>query len=92
MSKWDPIGVCDVREAADEYDSYIWGIYALLKRGLMIKKSLDIFSRSKPSGWASQTSTENHLFLPSFGKQPLRNYERYYLQPHVRDELPTIRK
>ena len=33
MEKWDPIGVSDEPQAADEYDSYIWGIYGLLKRG-----------------------------------------------------------
>ena len=33
MSKWDPIGVNDVPEAADEYDSYIGGVYELLERG-----------------------------------------------------------
>jgi hypothetical protein len=31
MSKWDPIGVSDTPEAADEYDMYINGIYNLLK-------------------------------------------------------------
>lgn len=31
MSKWDPIGVSDVPEAADEYDSYIDGVWSLLK-------------------------------------------------------------
>jgi hypothetical protein len=30
MSKWDPIGVSDVPEAADEYDSYIGDVYELL--------------------------------------------------------------
>ena len=33
MSKWDPIGVNDVPEAADEYDSYIGGVFDLLERG-----------------------------------------------------------
>jgi hypothetical protein len=33
MEKWDPIGVTDVPEAADEYDSYIGGVYELLERG-----------------------------------------------------------
>ena len=30
MEIWDPIGVKDVRNAQDEYDSYISGIYGLL--------------------------------------------------------------
>jgi hypothetical protein len=33
MTKWDPIGVSDVPEAADEYDSYIDGVCNLLKHG-----------------------------------------------------------
>jgi len=33
MSDWDPIGVSDTPEAADEYDSYIGGIYDLLAGG-----------------------------------------------------------
>ena len=33
MAEWDPIGVNDVPEAADEYDSYIGGVYELLERG-----------------------------------------------------------
>jgi hypothetical protein len=33
MSTWDPIGVNDIPEAADEYDSYIGGAYELLERG-----------------------------------------------------------
>lgn len=30
MAAWDPIGVCDVPEAEDEYDSYLPGLYELL--------------------------------------------------------------
>lgn len=33
MAEWDPIGVGDVPEAADEYDSYIGGVYKLLELG-----------------------------------------------------------
>ena len=33
MAEWDPIGVSDIPEAADEYDSYIGGVYELLERG-----------------------------------------------------------
>ena len=31
MREWDPIGVKDQPMAADEYDSYIGGVYELLK-------------------------------------------------------------
>jgi|SRR5579883_198856 len=33
MDEWDPIGVSDTPEAADEYDLYIGGVYDLLERG-----------------------------------------------------------
>lgn len=31
MAQWDPIGVEGIPEAADEYDSYIGGVYELLE-------------------------------------------------------------
>jgi hypothetical protein len=33
LRDWDPIGIADVREAQDEYDSYIGGVYHLLASG-----------------------------------------------------------
>ena len=30
LHEWDPIGVKDEREAQDEYDSYVAGVYRLL--------------------------------------------------------------
>ena len=33
MEHWDPIGVSEMPEAADEYDSYIPNIKALLRAG-----------------------------------------------------------
>jgi len=32
IKEWDPIGVKDVPEAQDEYDSYVPGVYKLLIR------------------------------------------------------------
>ncbi len=32
MEEWNPVGVKDVPEAADEYDSYIGGMFELLER------------------------------------------------------------
>jgi hypothetical protein len=34
MAEWDPIGVSDTPEAADEYDLYIGKVYELLERGV----------------------------------------------------------
>jgi len=33
LAEWDPIGINDVPEAADEYDSYIGCVYDLLGQG-----------------------------------------------------------
>jgi len=33
LHEWDPIGVSDMPEAQDEYDSYVGGIYRLLASG-----------------------------------------------------------
>ena len=33
LHDWDPIGVSDVAQAQDEYDSYVGGIYRLLASG-----------------------------------------------------------
>jgi hypothetical protein len=33
MAQWDPIGVGDSPDAADEYDLYIGGVYELLETG-----------------------------------------------------------
>lgn len=32
MNEWDPIGVKDIPEAADEYDSYLGDIFGLIER------------------------------------------------------------
>jgi hypothetical protein len=41
MSKWDPIGVSDTAEAADEYDGYIEGILELLDRKATVQQLSD---------------------------------------------------
>lgn len=33
LTRWDPIGVRDVPEAQDEYDSYVFDVYELLVSG-----------------------------------------------------------
>jgi hypothetical protein len=38
MEQWDPIGVSDTPDAADEYDLYIGDVYELLKRGASAAK------------------------------------------------------
>jgi len=41
MREWDPIGVKDEPMAADEYDGYIGGVYALLKERAVAKTISD---------------------------------------------------
>lgn len=38
MSEWDPIGVKDIPEAADEYDSYLGDVYGLVVQGASSSK------------------------------------------------------
>jgi hypothetical protein len=32
LAEWDPIGISEIPEAQDEYDSYVGGVYSLLTR------------------------------------------------------------
>jgi hypothetical protein len=41
IEEWDPIGVKDTPEAADEYDLYIGDIFELLERGGSVAKISD---------------------------------------------------
>lgn len=41
LRDWDPIGVADVAEAQDEYDSYIGKIYGMLTRHEPPRKLMD---------------------------------------------------
>ncbi len=41
MREWDPIGVADIPEAADEYDSYISEVHGLLIRREPLYKLVD---------------------------------------------------
>ena len=36
LKEWDPIGVNDIPEAQDEYDSYVGGVEGLLLRGASV--------------------------------------------------------
>lgn len=41
LNEWDPIGVSEFPEAADEYDSYVPEIYGLLVRRETVQKLVD---------------------------------------------------
>jgi hypothetical protein len=38
---WDPLGIQDVAEAQDEYDSYVAGVYRLLASGASENQLID---------------------------------------------------
>ena len=41
LTEWDPIGVADIFEAEDEYDSYVPQIYGLIVRREPVEKIFD---------------------------------------------------
>jgi len=41
LKKWDPIGVVEIPEAQDEYDSYVPQIYGLIIRREPVEKIFD---------------------------------------------------
>ncbi len=41
LQEWDPIGVKDIPEAQDEYDSYIGGVYSRLIRQVSERELFD---------------------------------------------------
>ena len=51
MAEWDPIGVSDIPEAADEYDSYIGGVYELWNAEHLRPVSAITCATSKLIGW-----------------------------------------
>lgn len=41
LHDWDPIGVQEISEAQDEFDSYVGGVYRLLSRGATEEEIVD---------------------------------------------------
>jgi len=41
LRDWDPIGINDVPEASDEYDSYVGGVYRLLASGCSVEELIN---------------------------------------------------
>jgi hypothetical protein len=59
MAEWDPIGVCDIPDAALEYDGYIGGVYELLERGASAAHIWPTCVTSKLIEWNWLTRTES---------------------------------
>lgn len=49
MDHWDPIGVAEVPEAADEYDTYVGHIGRMLREGKPPLRSASTFAMCAPS-------------------------------------------
>lgn len=41
LREWDPIGVCEIAEAQDEYDAYVAEVYRLLSRRVGAQEIFD---------------------------------------------------
>jgi hypothetical protein len=63
MSQWDPIGVSDTPEAADEYDGYIGGVCDLLKSGATDKEITE-YLRDIETGRMGLTDAEGNPLVP----------------------------
>ena len=59
MQHWDPIGVADIPEAQDEYDSYAGHVYRLLASGASDVEVIDYL-------YTTETET---MGLSRFGKR-----------------------
>ena len=45
LRDWDPLGINDVPEAQDEYDSYVGGVYRLLASGASESELVEHFGQ-----------------------------------------------
>jgi hypothetical protein len=53
LRDWDPIGINDVPEAQDEYDSYVGGVYRLLASHCSVDEMVDHLARLNRKRWNS---------------------------------------
>lgn len=71
MRDWDPIGVADIPEAADEYDSYIAPVYRILAGnrstdeliGFLYRTETETMGLSRISRWHLRKVAETLLSL-----------------------------
>ena len=84
MAEWDPIGVNDVPEAADEYDSYIGGVYELLEQGAS-EESIRVYLREIEVESMEMVNASREPLLPEENRNTaaasLRRLGRYFDQP-----------
>jgi hypothetical protein len=58
MRDWDPIGVSDVPEAQDEYDSYVGAVYRLLASGASVLAIAQHLARVEHDAMGLSTSAD----------------------------------
>jgi hypothetical protein len=62
MQHWDPIGVADVPEAQDEYDSYVGPVYRLLASRASDAELIDYLRKTETETMGlSSLGTRGHL-------------------------------
>jgi len=81
MAEWDPIGVNDVPEAADEYDSYIGGLYELLVQRASEEK-ICAYQRHIEIDRMEMVNSSREPLLPDSNRNraaaSLNNLDRYF--------------
>jgi hypothetical protein len=61
MRHWDPIGVADVPEAADEYDSYIGPVYRILTGTRSADELIECLYRIETEAMELNAGSREHL-------------------------------
>ena len=61
LEDWDPIGVREVPEAQDEYDSYVGGVYRLLAEGASARILAEHLYAIETDRMGKRTATAAHL-------------------------------
>ena len=61
MRHWDPIGVADVPEAADEYDSYIAQVYRILAGTRSADELIEFLYRTETQAMGLNAGSCEHL-------------------------------
>jgi hypothetical protein len=66
MAKWDPIGVNDEPNAADEYDSYINDVLLLLKNRTTTENLMEYLRNVETVRMGLVDAEGTHLYQPRF--------------------------
>ena len=61
LNDWDPIGIREVPEAQDEYDSYVGGVYRLLADGASAVEVAAHLARIEGETMGLPSSADRHL-------------------------------